>query len=314
MATKITLRPKGATDDSYDVVLSDGADRSSTEARGPADLSPTVTFAEQIFRGIRRDNALHVGRGNRDGSMPLSTSRTFDTAANAGRFCLTHGMAVPAEGTLIFDFGDSGTLVALHGAVIRQIGALSWKGCVVLGSYQIGYSGAASVAAADLAGAIADFESAAIRRRINCGADVSVPGWNADTYDYGGAVNYHAAGVEIENAGQINPDVYRRYVAKTYSPGAKIEYSLPIVPGNYTLKLHFMTPYETDAAVFDVLLFGSVVVADYSVLTAAGAAFKACVLSVEVVQASPELVIALAPKSSGKVALLSAIEVIESEE
>ena len=79
---KITLRPKGATDSSSDVVLADGADRADDNVRGPARAEISVSIAVQQSAGIRAAATRFFSRANRAGSDCFVASRRF--AALAG--------------------------------------------------------------------------------------------------------------------------------------------------------------------------------------------------------------------------------------
>lgn len=314
MATKITLRPKGATDDSLDVVLADGADRADDNVRGPADAEVTVSIATQQHNGIRADSARFHSRANRAGTYSFDGSRRFSTNANAGRFFLTHGHDCPAEGTLIVDYGDSedtppGNIVLLLGACIRQIGPMRQSGVHVGTSYQANYSLAAEVAAAAIDVAIAAFDNAKLTRKINCGADVDANGWLKDA-GYTGGTNYHSADAAVTNAGSVPLDVYRRYRAAMNTSNA-ISYSIALPAADYDVKLH-LCAHGAVEYIMNVAIGGSTVVSGLNVVTEAGGYLKALVKTYSVTHAGGYMAITFTPAGAGKFAVCCGIELVET--
>lgn len=312
---KITLRPKGATDNSSDVVLADGADRAADNVRGPARAEISVSIAVQPFQGIRAPAARFFSRANRAGSYSFIASRRFASQEAAGRFVLLHGSECPAEGTLIFDVGDAeatppGKLVLLHGAAIRQIGPMQRVGVSISTSYSCQYSLAAEATADELQAAIEEFADLTLRHRINCGADAAVGTWMPDTYGYGGATNYHAADAAVENAGAVPLDVYRRYVACSYSPTNKIQYSIPLSAGDYDVALHFCAFSGAISYVQNIAFAGSNVRSGFDVSAEAGGVLKALVETITASgHAGGNFVITCTPSGSGKYAVLCGIEI-----
>ena len=314
MATKITLRPKGATDDSLDVVLADGADRADDNVRGPADAEVSVAIAMQQHNGIRADSARFYSRANRSGSYSFQASRRFASLEDAGRFILTHGHDCPAEGTLIVDFGDSaatppGNLVLLHGACIRQIGPMRQTGVHIATGYQTNYSLAAEVAADAIDVAIAAFDDAKLIRKINCGADVDANGWLKDA-GYTGGTNYHNADAAITNAGSVPLDVYRRYRAAMNTSNA-FSYSIALPAADYDVKLH-LCAHGTVEYIMNVAIGGSTVVSGLNVVTEAGGYLKALVKTYSVTHPGGYMNITFTPASSGKAAVICGIELVET--
>lgn len=313
MATKITLRPKGATDDSLDVVLADGADRADDNVRGPADAEVSVAIAMQQHNGIRADSARFYSRANRAGTYSFDGSRRFSTNANAGRFILTHGHDCPAEGTLIVDYGDSedtppGNIVLLLGACIRQIGPMRQSGVHIGTSYQANYSLAAEVAADAIDVAIAAFDDAKLIRKINCGADVDANGWLKDS-GYTGGTNYNNVDAAVENAGSVPLDVYRRYRAAAYNN--PFSYSIALPAANYDVKLHLCAHGSVDY-VMNVAIGGSNVVSGLNVVTEAGGYLKAVVKTYSTTHAGGYMTVIFSPAGIGKYAVICGIEIVET--
>lgn len=323
MSTKITLRPEGATDSSTDVVLADGVDRSADKIRGPASGATTVTIRDQQFNAIRSEHALFINRGNRAGAYSFATSRRFSTEADSGRFMLTHGMTVPAAGTLIFDYGDTaatppGNLGVLFGCVIRQVGELRQTGVTVIGNYSVVYGDAAEVAAADLADEIVS------RRRgstpavaedpetllVNCGG-WALTGWEADR-DFSGASSNESTDSEIAGALDVPQGVYQ---ARRIGDEFAYEFALPA--GRYSIRLHFaeIVAEAAEVNVFDVTVNESAFLDDFDVFDVAGAKDTAHVAGLEDIAVTDELTIAFV--ASAGVAQISGIEIfpyVEPEE
>lgn len=314
MATKITLRPKGATDSSSDVVLADGADRADDNVRGPARAEVSVAIAVQQLSGIRAAAARFFSRANRAGSYTFTSSRRFSNLADAGRFLLTHGTTCPADGTLIVDYGDEGDLVLLLDACLRQIGPMTQTGVTVVASYSASYSMAATAAEASVQGVIDAYAVSPIAPlntlKINCGADLAVGTWLPDTYDYGGVLNYYWPDAPVENAGAVPLDVYFRYVALVHHPGKKIQYSIPLDAGDYDVKLYLCAYTENLSYVMDIAYGGSNVSSGYDVSAQAGGFMKANVFSWPA-NGHPggNFVITCTPSGIGKVAVLCGIEI-----
>lgn len=309
MATKITLRPKGATDDSLDVVLADGADRAEDNVRGPADTEVSVAIAMQQHNGIRADSARFYSRANRSGSYSFTASRRFATLGAAGRFILTHGHDLAAEGTLIVDYGDDGNLVLLHGACIRQIGPMQQTGVTILTSYAANYSTAAEVAADDVDAAIAAYDVVKLTRKINAGADVDANGWLKDS-GYTGGTNYHNAAASIANAGSVPLDVYRRYRAAVNSANA-FSYSIALPAASYSVKLH-LCAHGAVEYIMNVAIGGSSVQSGLNVVTEAGGYLKALVKTFSTTHAGGYMSIVFTPAGTGKYAVICGIEIVET--
>ena len=310
MSTKITLRPAGAKDNSTDVVLSDGSDRSSTEARGPAKIATTVSIANQPFRGINVENARNKYRGNRSGSMPFATSRYFDTSANAGRFVLIHGMKCPAAGALIFDLGDTGEdppgdVVVLLNCVITQIGSLEWSGRTVIGNYSVVYGGAEVVAADAVQDAIDVADPDVYFRRINCGSFVEANGWGADVDFVGGEAKYLPTAA-VTGYGATPIGVYRYYRVVAY-PG-NIQYAVALLAGTYDVILHFCAHYD-ETYVVDISFNSSNVASGYDIKASAGGTMKATTRTFEHTHTGGNLVVKITPNGAGRFGVLCGIEI-----
>lgn len=308
MATKITLRPEGATDSSTDVVLADGSDRTDDNARGPSAGSITVYVKDQPFSPIRATNTTFQNRENRSGSYTFQTSRKFSSAANAARFMITHGMTLPASGTLIFDYGDTaagGLLGVLFGCVLRQIGDLRQNGQTILGNYTAVFSDADTVTAASLGYEITSrmaSPASPTARRINCGG-WEENGWDGDSgWDGSTAPGYTAAA--ITGAGDVPAEIYR-----TSRRGSEFSYTVPLVDGTYDVHLHFAEP-EADAAgerVFAVSINGVPFRAAVDLFDEAGGQNTALVLSAESVAVETALAISFLADTG--LALVCGIEV-----
>lgn len=156
---KITLRPRGAVDDSTDVVLADGADRAEDNARGPATASNSVSILVQSIPAIGAANSKHESRGNRSGRYAFRASRRFSSLDSAGMFMLLHGMECPAEGTLIFEFDPAADQprILLFGCALEQIGEMEQIGVTVKTRYSALYGDAAEVLPAYISQEIADY-------------------------------------------------------------------------------------------------------------------------------------------------------------
>lgn len=318
---KITLRPKGATS-SADVVLADGADRADDNVRGPARAEISVSIAVQQSAGIRAAATRFFSRANRSGSYSFVASRRFAALADAGRFILLHGTECPADGTLIFDFGDTeadppGKLVLLLGACIRQIGPMQQAGVTIRTNYAVNYSMAVAADEDEVQDVVDAYYAQAsylTALKINCGADDPVDEWLPDTYNYGGATNYYDPLAEISGTGEVPLDVYRRIVAKTYANSeSRIEYVIPLNAGTYSVKLHFFTPSETNNYIVNVAFNGTYVQSGLDILAVAGGAYKALVREFSYPHALGNLVLTVHPSGSGKIAMLCGIEITEVE-
>ena len=307
---KITLRPKGATDSSLDVVLADGADRSDDNVRGPSRADISVSIAMQQHNGIRADSARFYSRGNRSGSYSFTASRRFASLEAAGRFVMLHGTECPAEGTLIFDMGDSeatppGNLVLLHGACIRQIGPMQRTGVHISTSYSVNYSTAAEAAAADVDDAISVFDGNLVVHKINSGADVAANGWLADAGYAGGKVR-HLPDAAITNYGDVPIDVYRRYRVCSYPDS--IIYTVTMLPGVYDVMLHLCAHYDANNYTVDIKFGGSNVASGYDIKAQAGGALKAKVWSWSHTFAGSPLVITMTPNGAGRFGVICGLE------
>ena len=307
---KITMRPKGATDDSLDVVLADGADRADDNVRGPARADISVSIAVQPHNGIRADSARFYSRANRSGSYGFTASRRFASLEDAGRFILLHGTECPAEGTLIFDFGDTeatpaGNMVLLHGACIRQIGPMQQTGVHIATGYQTNYSLAAEVAADDVDDAIVAYDSDLTVYKINTGADVAVGDWLADVGYTGGEVR-HLPDAEITNYGNVPIDVYRRYRVCSYPDS--IVYTVTRIPGVYDVFLHLCAHYDANNYTVDIKFGGSNVASGYDIKAMAGGALKAKVFSWTHTFTGTPLVITMTPNGSGRFGVFCGLE------
>lgn len=280
---KITLRPKGATDANSDVVLADGADRADDNVRGPARAEISVSIAVQPSAGIRAAATKFFSRANRSGSYSFTASRRFAALSDAGRFVLLHGTDCPAEGTLIFDFGDTeadppGQLVLLLGACIRQIGPMQQTGVTIRTNYAVNYSLAVAADEDDVQDVVDAFyeqPSTLFSLRINCGCDDQVGDWLPDTYNYGGATNYGDPDQEITGLGDAPMRVYNSFVSNAY-PNS-IEYSIPLSPGKYDVTLHFLrleSPYA-DNTIMDVSLNGTNVWSGFKIVDWVGSPYQA---------------------------------------
>lgn len=236
---KITLRPEGATDNSADVVLADGADRADDNVRGPASGSISVSMAVQEIKAIRAENARFVSRKNRSGSYSFKASRRFASLPDADGFMLTHGMSCPSSGTLIFDWGLNYT-IHLGGCVIRQIGEMSQIGCHVTASYSVNYSTATVVPTDSIL--------------VNCGGP-ALTGWITDDGLYTGSGGTASTDHAITGATEAPADLY-----KTLRWGTALVYTFPVADGLYQLNFHLVeTAYNnTGERVFRILVNGTV--------------------------------------------------------
>jgi hypothetical protein len=318
MATKITLRPAGATDSSTDVVLADGADRSADNVRGPAAGTINVAIGVQQFNAIRAESASFFPRGNRAGTYTFEASRRFAAMADAGRFMLTHGMTVPASGTLIFDFGDTeatptpGKYGVLFGCVIRQVGLPRRVGVHIVTSYTVNFSSAAEVDADDLADEIETRTPKGIVQpptiKINCGG-ISLKGteWVADD-NYNPGTEPGGSSAEVELADDTPAAVYA-----TWREGSVVEYELDLPAGSYDVRLHFVEQEEeaADDRVFDIAINGVTAFEDFDIYAQVGAA-KALVAGVDDVEVTDTLTITMTATTG--LALICGIEVVPHAE
>lgn len=307
---KITLRPKGATDDSLDVVLADGADRADDNVRGPSRADISVSIAVQPHNGIRADSARFYSRANRSGSYGFTASRRFASLEDAGRFILLHGTECPAEGTLIFDFGDTeatpaGNMVLLHGACIRQIGPMQQTGVHIATGYQTNYSTAAEVAAADVDDAIAVFDANLVVHKINSGADVAANGWLADV-GYAGGETRHIPDAAITNYGDVPIDVYRRYRVCSYPDS--IVYTVTMLPGLYDVILHFCAHYDANNYTNDIRFNSTYVASGLDLKAYAGGALKAKTFTAQHTFAGGALVVTMTPNGAGRFGVMCGLE------
>lgn len=318
MSTKITLRPEGATDSSTDVVLADGADRSADNVRGPAAGTINVAIGVQQFNAIRAESASFFPRGNRAGTYTFEASRRFAAMADAGRFMLTHGMTVPAAGTLIFDFGDTsatptpGKYGVLFGCAIRQVGLPRRVGVHIVTSYTVNFSSAAEVDVEDLADEIETRTPKGIVQpstiKTNCGG-TSLKGteWTADD-NYNAGTVAGGASDEVELADGTPAAVYARW-----REGAEVVYEIDLPAGAYDVRLHFVELEEEAAAarVFDITVNESLEFEDFDIYDQAGAA-KALVAGVDDVEVTDTLTITLTATTG--LALICGIEVVPHAE
>ncbi len=144
----------------------------------------------------------------------------------------------------------------------------------------------------------------------------AVDNWLADSYQtQGSSPGSFTAPVDTSAVANPAPQaVYQSYALAAYGAGNQLAYDLPVHDGTYTVRLDFAEPYQYVGAgqrVFDVMLQGQVVQADYDIDAAAGADQKATALTFTV-SATSGSGIALAlinDVSSSYPALLSGIEV-----
>jgi hypothetical protein len=161
--------------------------------------------------------------------------------------------------------------------------------------------------------------------RINVGGgEVVVDGvvWKADAFVHSeGAVFRNANLTEI--AGAVHPELYAsERNTGSGAAGAWFDYAIPLEPGRYTVILHFAeiyfgTPGAPEAEVgqrrFDVLLEGEVVLSEYDIIAAAGAAATAvtATFTLEIADGALDLVVRNGSAERGK---LSAIEIHPASE
>ena len=106
--------------------------------------------------------------------------------------------------------------------------------------------------------------------------------------------------------------IYQSYVCTNYTYSS-LSYMLPVPDGEYTLRLHFAKPKNTNDA-FDIRLQGTVVASDYNVYTAAGEQFNKAVIEeyTVVVTAGEGISLELVRKNGD--CILSGIEVLAANQ
>ncbi len=147
-----------------------------------------------------------------------------------------------------------------------------------------------------------------------------VDNWLADGYDTGSYSRSFSEAVDTSGLGDAAApeSVYQTYIEDGW--GESLSYHLPLSAGDYTIRLHFVEPWNTSAGqrLIDVFLKESPiadgdlpVVDDYDLFLAAGGRYKATVLPLAATAADDGLYLKLTGRqhSSYAYAILSAIEI-----
>jgi uncharacterized repeat protein (TIGR01451 family) len=107
----------------------------------------------------------------------------------------------------------------------------------------------------------------------------AVDNWGADIFAPGGSTGSFTNAVDTSGVSDPAPQaVYQNYVTASNGYGNSLNYQLPVPDGTYTVRLHFVEPYQyayTGMREFDVQLQGSTVLSQYDIFQDAGAYFKA---------------------------------------
>ncbi len=148
---------------------------------------------------------------------------------------------------------------------------------------------------------------------INTGGS-AVDNWAADSYQTEG---YSSSSFTnpVDTSGVTDPApqaVYQSYAYAFYGVGSQLAYNLPVPDGTYTVRLDFAEPttyFSAGERVFDVLLQGQVVQANYDIVAAAGADQTATELTFTVAATGGSGITLALVNDTYYPALLSGIEV-----
>ena len=138
--------------------------------------------------------------------------------------------------------------------------------------------------------------------------------WQASAYQ---TVSYSNSSftTAVDRSGVTDPapeGVYQSYAYAQSGIGSRLAWQLPAADGTYTLRLHFAEPWTTTVGdrKFDIRLQGTTVTTNYDIYAAAGARYKATVLSYPVTAAGGTgIALELVNKTSNE-AVLCGIELL----
>ena len=147
---------------------------------------------------------------------------------------------------------------------------------------------------------------------INAGGGL-VGRWQSDAFGVNTTAGSFSDPVDTSAVEAPAPEaIYQSYVCTNYTYSS-LSYMLPVPDGEYTLRLHFAKPKNTNDA-FDIRLQGTVVASDYNVYTAAGEQFNKAVIEeyTVVVTAGEGISLELVRKNGD--CILSGIEVLAANQ
>jgi len=121
----------------------------------------------------------------------------------------------------------------------------------------------------------------------------------------------------VDTGSVVNPapeTVYQQYAYASNGVGKGIAWELPVVDGDYTVRLHFFEPNFTTAGtrVFDINLQGATVLADFSIVSAAGDRYTAVTRSFDVSAMAGEGIKLELMNLTNNGAVLSGIEITQA--
>jgi parallel beta-helix repeat protein len=246
--------------------------------------------------GIRLQQAFGDS-GLDDNYAVLATSPTID----AGDLSSLHFKEPAPNGSRI-NLGHTGGTSAATPSQVQSIQVLSPNGIEKIGA---GYNYSVTWLAAGLT-------QQRPMALINANGPAT-ENWSADRFLISSVFTDTTTAI-IDLSGVTNPApslVYQSAVRGSFGAGNKVAYQLPFPDGNYTVRLHFVETTITTVGTrrFDIKLNGTTVQANYDILAAAGARFKAVTASFPVTATGGAGVLIELVNLTSDGALLSGFEV-----
>lgn len=153
-----------------------------------------------------------------------------------------------------------------------------------------------------------EFTTAIPRYRINCGLTEHDPvGWQADNLFATGGTQLPVS-QDIDLAGVLNVGPTSLYQSVRQTNANPHNYTLPLDPGTYLLRLHFAGEYRYQS--LDYLVNGVPALLDFDPMTAAGERYRAVVVDLEVAIEAPAQEMELVATSTGLISE-AAIEILD---